>query len=355
MKLEIVINLITFYSQSGKNHPHYEAISVCLSVFSPPSFFLSSSGLSFEESKELTKADLNLESVRAQSPSHQTVPAAHAPEDPKGTEDSSQPAVAAAAAVAAKNIKPTQEHLKPPPAQKEPVFTPEPMKTRRSQYAEERRLSTVAQPAPAAAAETPAAEKRTEQATVGTLPEKERQKEEKTELPQSPVKSHPPKATVESKEEPASAMKPAQERKSQVVSEPSVPSEPQKRKSVGETEGEITPEKRPRMSSVSSESSVSSVSPAASSTSSPPTPTLATNQRVPPLKVGKSFSEHRVSLDVMHPEYQRPATWWLERGLFTFYSKKSPPLLLFRSQFLEFSPLLCHQAKRLPELPSRPL
>lgn len=290
---------------------------LCLSVFSPPSFFLSSSGLSFEESKELTKADLNLESVRAQSPSHQTVPAAHAPEDPKGTEDSSQPDVAAAA-VAAKNIKPTQEHLKPPPAQKEPVFSPEPMKTRRSQYAEERRLSTVAQPAPApaAAAETPAAEKRTEQATVGALPEKEHQKEakeEKTELPQSPVKkSYLPKATVESKEEPASVMKPADERK-EVASEPSVPSEPQKRKSVGETEGEVTPEKRPRMSSVSSESSVSSISPAASSTSSPPTPTLATNQRVPPLKVGKSFSEHRVSLNVMHPEYQRLATWWLER------------------------------------------
>lgn len=261
----------------------------CLSVFSPPSFFLSSSGLSFEESKELTKADLNLESVRAPSPSHQTVPAAHTPEHPKGTEDSSQPAVAAAAP-AAKNIKPTQEHLKPPPAQKEPVFTPEPMKTRRSQYAEERRLSAVAQPAPAAAAETPAGGKRTEQAAAGTLPEKEHQKEEKTELPQSPVKkSHPPKAAVESKDELAPAMKPAEERK-EAVSEPSVPSEPQKRKSVGETEAEVTPEKRPRMSSVSSESSVSSVSPAASSTSSPPTPTLATNQRVPPLKVGKPFS-----------------------------------------------------------------
>lgn len=313
--------MLTFYSQTGKNHPHCECHFFCLSVFSPPSFFLSSSGLSFEESKELTKADLNLESVGAPSPSHQTVPAAHAPEDPKGTEDSSQPAVAAAAP-AAKNIKPTQEHLKPPPAQREPVFTPEPMKTRRSQYAEERRLSAVAQPAPAAAAETPAVEKRTEQAAVGTLPEKEHRKEEKTELPQSPVKkSHPPKATVESKEELASAMKPAEDRK-EVVSEPSVPSEPQKRKSVGETEGEVTPEKRPRMSSVSSESSVSSVSPAASSTSSPPTPTLATNQRVPPLKVGKSFSEHRLSLDVMHPECQRPVTWWLERVRCYFLCKE---------------------------------
>lgn len=215
--------------------------------------------------------------------------------------------------------------MKPPPAQKEPVFTPEPMKTRRSQYAEERRLSAVAQPAPAAAAETPAVEKWTEQATVATLPEEEHQKEakeEKTELPQSPVKkSHPPKATVESKEELASAMKPAEERK-EVVSEPSIPSEPQKRKSVGETEGEVTPEKRPRMSSVSSESSVSSVSPAASSTSSPSTPTLATNQRVPPLKVGKSFSEHAVSLDVMHPEYQRPATRWLERVRCYFLCKE---------------------------------
>lgn len=278
---------------NGQKSPFFH-----LSAFSPPSFFLSSSGLSFEESKELTKADLNRESVRAPSPSHQTVPAAHAPEDPKGTEDSSQPAVAAAAP-AAKNIKPTQEHLKPLPAQKEPVFTPEPMKTRRSQYAEERRLSAAAQPAAAAAAaDTPALEKRTEQAAVGSLPEKEPQKEakeEKTEPPQSPVKkSHPPKATVESKEELASAMKSAEERK-EVVSGPSVTSEPQKRKSVTESEGEVTPEKRPRMSSVSSESSVSSVSPAASSTSSPPTPTLATNQRVPPLKVWKSFSEHSLS------------------------------------------------------------
>lgn len=242
---------------------------------------LLSSGLSFEESKELTKADLNQESARPQSPSHQ-VTAAQAPEDPKGSEDSSKTDAAAVK-------KPTQEPLKLPPAQKEPVFTTEPMKTRRSQYAEERRLNAAAQSAATPAVTTPEVEKETEQAPAGGLPEKEDQKEvteEKAELPQSPVKkSHPPKARAELEEEPASVVKHAEESK-EVISEPSVPSEPAKRKCVSSMEGELTPEKRPRMSSVSSESSASSVSPAASSTSSPSTPT--TNQRVPPLKVGNS-------------------------------------------------------------------
>lgn len=187
-----------------------------------------------------------------------------------------------------KNIKPTQEPLKLPPAQKEPVFTTEPMKTRRSHYAEERKLNTTAQSAPTPAVTTPEVERGTERAEVGALPEKEHKKEvkeEKTELPQSPMKkSHPPKARAELKEEPASVVKPAEASKD-VISEPSVPSELPKRKSVSEMEDELTPEKRPRMSSVSSESSVFSVSPPASSTSSPPTP----NQRVPPLKVGDIF------------------------------------------------------------------
>lgn len=246
---------------------------------------LLSSGLSFDESKELTKADLNQESARPQSPSHQTVTAAQAPEDPKGSEDSSKTDAAAVK-------KPMQEPLKVPPAQKEPVFTTEPMRTRRSLYAEERRLNATAQSAVTPAVTTPEVERETERVAAGALPEKEKQKEvteEKAELPQSPVKkSHPPKARAEFKEEPE-VVKHAEDSK-EVMSEPSVPSEPLKRKSVGDVEGELTPEKRPRMSSVSSESSASSVSPAASSTSSPSTPTPATNQKVPPLKVGNSKS-----------------------------------------------------------------
>lgn len=247
---------------------HFSLLSLCLY----------SSGLSFEESKELTKADLNQESARSQSPSHLMVPAADAPEC---TKDSSQ----TAAAAVVKDMKPTQEPLKPQPAQKEPVFTTEPMKTRRSQYAEERKLSTTtAQSAPTPAVPTPAVttpevEREAKQDAVGTLPENELKKEEKTELPQ---KSHPPMARPELKEEPESAVRPTELSK-EVISEPTVPSEALKRKSISEIEGEFTPEKRPRMSSLSS---VSSVSPPASSTSSPLTPTLTTNQKVPPLKVG---------------------------------------------------------------------
>lgn len=192
-----------------------------------------------------------------------------------------------ASATTVKNMKPTQEPLK---AQKELVFTTEPMKTRRSHYTEDRKLITTAQSAPTPALTTPGVERRTEQAAAGTLCEKEHKdevKEEKTVLPHlSLKKSHPPKATPELEEDLlASVVKPAEESE-EVISEPRGPSESLKRKPVGEMEGELTPEKRPRMSSVSPASSVSSVSPTASSTSSPSTPTPK-NQRVPPLKVGK--------------------------------------------------------------------
>ncbi|XP_072313929.1 putative Polycomb group protein ASXL2 isoform X2 [Eucyclogobius newberryi] len=61
-----------------------------------------------------------------------------------------------------------------------------------------------------------------------------------------------------------------------------------KRKCSSETDGEATPEKRPRISSFSSASSVSSASPPpASSLSSPATPS-PTGQRVPPLKIHMS-------------------------------------------------------------------
>ncbi|XP_042356269.1 putative Polycomb group protein ASXL2 isoform X2 [Plectropomus leopardus] len=244
-------------------------------------YYGENSGLSFEESKELTKADVNQESARPRSPSHQTGPAAQTPEDPKGTKDSSQ------TDAAVKDTKPTKEPLKTQPAHREPVSTTEPMKTRRSQYAEDRKLSAAAQSGPAPAVKTPEVERQSEQAAAGTLPEKEHKeevKEEKAELPQSPLKKSR-KASSESKEDqPVSVLKPAEESQ-EVIPEPSGPSEPLKRKSSSEIGDELTPEKRPRMSSVSSVSSVSSISPPASSISSPATPTSATNQRVPPLKI----------------------------------------------------------------------
>ncbi|XP_068577762.1 putative Polycomb group protein ASXL2 isoform X2 [Cebidichthys violaceus] len=249
-------------------------------------YYGENSGLSFEESKELTKADANQESARPRSPPHQTGPSAQAPEDPKDSEDSSQ---SDAAAAAVKDTKPTKEPPKAQAAQREPVSTTEPMKTRRAQYAEDRKLSAAAQPGPTPAVKTPEVERPTERAAAGALPEKEHKeevKEEKTEVPQSPVKkSRPPPASSEvNEEQPVSVVKPAEESK-EVISEPSGPSEPLKRKSLSEIGDELTPEKRPRMSSVSSLSSVSSVSPPASSISSPVTPTSATNQRVPPLKI----------------------------------------------------------------------
>lgn len=255
--------------------------------FSLSPFLLYSSGLSYEESKELTKADLNQESARPQSPSHQTGPVAQALEESKCTKDSSL------TDAPAKDVKPaqtsSQEPLKALPAQKEPLFTAEPMKTRRSQYAEDRKMNTTANTGLAAAVRAPEVEKRGEWSAACTVPEKEHKedmKEEKTERSQLSVDSSPPpKASSELKEvQSVSMVKPAAESE-EIISEPSGSSEPLKRKSLSEIEGELTPEKRPRMSSVSSVSSFSSASPSASSISSPATPT-STSQRVPPLKVG---------------------------------------------------------------------
>lgn len=256
--------------------------------FSLSPFLLYSSGLSYEESKELTKADLNQDSARPQSPSHQTGPVAQALEESKCTKDSSL------TDAPAKDVKPaqtsSQEPLKALPAQKEPVFTAEPMKTRRSQYAEDRKMNTTANTGLAAAVRAPEVEKRGEWSAACTVPEKEHKedmKEEKTERSQLSVDSSPPpKASSELKEvQSVSMVKPAAESE-EIISEPSGSSEPLKRKSLSEIEGELTPEKRPRMSSVSSVSSFSSASPSASSISSPATPTSTTSQRVPPLKVG---------------------------------------------------------------------
>ncbi|KAK2826540.1 hypothetical protein Q5P01_020754 [Channa striata] len=245
-------------------------------------YYGENSGLSHEESRELTKADVNQDVARPKSPSHKTGPAAQAPEESKATKDSSK------TVGAVKDMKPaktsSQEPLKAQPVQKEPVFTAEPMKTRRSQHVEDSKLNTTEKSVPA-----PEVERRTEQVSADSLPEKERKedlKEEKTEVTLSPVrKSPPPKASSGLKEDQlVSVVKPA-EQSEEVTSESSGPSDPLKRKSLSETDSELTPEKRPRMSSVSSVSSDSSVSLPASSISSPATPTPALNQRVPPLKI----------------------------------------------------------------------
>ncbi|XP_041828340.1 putative Polycomb group protein ASXL2 isoform X2 [Melanotaenia boesemani] len=248
-------------------------------------YYGENSGLSYEESKELMKADLNLESPRAQLPPHQTRPVTQALEDTEHTKSSSQTDAAPKDTTTSQT---SQELPKAHPRQKEAVSITEPMKTRRSYYAEDRKLNTAAQSGPASAARTPEVEKQTEQGSACAPPEREHKedaKEEKAELPLSPVKKIPPlKATSELKEDPSvSEVKTAVESED-ITSESSGPTEPLKRKSLSETEGELTPEKRSRLSSVSSVSSVSSASPSASSISSPATPS-PTNQRVPPLKI----------------------------------------------------------------------
>lgn len=217
---------------------------------------------------------MNPESAGPRSPPHRTGPAAQAPVDPKVNEDSD------AAATAAKDAKPPKEPGKTQSAQREPVPTTEPMRTRRAQYAEGRKLSGTAQAGPTPTAKRPQAEEPTEKASAGALPEKEFKeevKQEETKLPQLPVKtSRSLSASLEVIEDQpqVSVVKPAED------------SEPLKRKSLGGIGDELTPEKRPRLTSVSSLSSVSSVSPPATSLSSPATPTSATNHRIPPLKVG---------------------------------------------------------------------
>uniref|UniRef100_A0A8D3APQ5 ASXL transcriptional regulator 2 n=1 Tax=Scophthalmus maximus TaxID=52904 RepID=A0A8D3APQ5_SCOMX len=231
-------------------------------------YYGENSGLSYEESKELTKADLNQETPRPQSPRRQTGgPAAQAPVESKGRKESRQ-----TDAAAAKDTKPSQtsspEPPKAPRAEKEPVSTTAPMKTRRSQYAEDRRLNTTAQTEPTPIVRTPEVKRRTERGAEDSPADKEEQKEEvkeevkeeKTDMPQPPAaKSPPQKGSSEFKEDQPiqSVVKPAESE--EVKSEAGGPSEPLKRKSPSETE--------------------------ASSLSSPATPTATTNPRVPPLKI----------------------------------------------------------------------
>lgn len=217
----------------------------------------------------LTETDLNPESERLQSALHMA-PA----EDSRGTKDTTQ-----ADMVVVKNLVTPEGAQKPVSGQKEQVFTTEPMKTRRSQLAEESKVNTAVEAVPT---NIPEVERVTEPAVVATPHEKELKKEVQQEKREPPVKNiNPAEAGSTSKEELASVHRSAVQ-STEVSMETAVPPEPLKRASFSDLEGEVTPEKRPRKSSVSS---VSSVSPPASSTSSPPTPILASNQRVPPLKV----------------------------------------------------------------------
>ncbi|XP_011612263.2 putative Polycomb group protein ASXL2 isoform X2 [Takifugu rubripes] len=232
-------------------------------------YYGENSGLSFEDSKMLTGTDLNQESGSQPSP-HMV-----ALEDPKRTRDRTQ-----ADMVVGKNTVTVEGAQKPASGQKEQAFTTEPMKTRRSQLAEESKMNTAAQAVP-----TPEVARGTDLALVGTLHEKELKKEVRQEKRERPVDNIIPAETRAGlKEELASVHKSA-EQTTEVSMETATHSEPLKRAAFSELEGEVTPEKRPRLSSVSSVSSISSVSPPASSTSSPSTPVLATNPRVPPLKI----------------------------------------------------------------------
>lgn len=220
----------------------------------------------------LTETDLNQQSGRLQSALHMA-----AAEDSKGTKDRTQ-----ADMVVGKNLVTPEGAQKAASGQKEPVLTTEPMKTRRSQLAEESKVNTVVP------AVHPEVERVTVLASGSSLHEKELKNEDQDKKEPLVKNINPAEAGSRSKEELASVQKSA-EQNAKVSVESSVPSEPLKRASFSQLEGGVTPEKRLRMSSVSSVSSVSSMSPPASSTSSPPTPVLATNQRVPPLKVHCPF------------------------------------------------------------------
>lgn len=222
----------------------------------------------------LTETDLNQQSGRLQSALHMA-----AAEDSKGTKDRTQ-----ADMVVGKNLVTPEGAQKAASGQKELLLTTEPMKTRRSQLAEESKVNT------AAPAVQPEVERVTVPASGSSLHEKELKNEDQQDKKEPLVKNiNPAEAGSRSEEELASVQTSA-EQNAKVSVESNVPSEPLKRASFSQLEGGVTPEKRLRMSSVSSVSSVSSISPPASSTSSPPTPVLATNQRVPPLKVHCPFT-----------------------------------------------------------------
>ncbi|XP_068615825.1 putative Polycomb group protein ASXL2, partial [Brachionichthys hirsutus] len=188
-------------------------------------YYGESSGLSLEESKELTKAHQNEEFIRPQSPNHPSGPVARTLEDPKDSRENSRAAAAA---------KPTQAPLK------EPAGATEPMKTRRSHYGEGRKVTVLASPVPTPAATSPEVSRETEQAEVGPPPEKEHKedgKEERAEFQaaeEEKEESHLPTVSSELKEDPPPAAVEVAQRE-EVKSELSSQSEPAKRKAANET------------------------------------------------------------------------------------------------------------------------
>ncbi|XP_020776190.1 putative Polycomb group protein ASXL2 isoform X2 [Boleophthalmus pectinirostris] len=324
-------------------------------------YYGENSGLSFEESKELTKVDQNLKTSKTQSPLPPPLPPppptpsteptiAKSPQtksgDTKDNDEKKKPESASSAA--AKDIKPpskpSQELPKPPL----PVL--EPMRTRRAQQAEDRKASIAAQSASLNKTVT-------EEAKTSKEVEKVTQSEEKKAEPPppqlvSPIKE-PPKLIQDIKKDAKlsqdgkkhekivsvkeSAMLNEEAKTDQnvlsLIKEPTELSQEVKtdqksvlekeeitkiiqevkkddpvsvervieqkeevlgsadgckRKSLSETDSDVSPEKRQRLSSFSSVSSVSSVSPPpTSSISSPATPSPS-SQRVPPLKIHKS-------------------------------------------------------------------
>lgn len=268
-------------------------MKVLISLFFPLFVSLYSSGLSYEESKELTKAVPNQKSARPRTPPDQKKPVT------KALEDTMNSSVRDAAA---DDIKPTQtsrELLKDHFGQKASVSITEPMRTRHSHNTEDRKLNPAAQSGSTPTGKTPEVEKWTENSSPSVPLEKELKEEKKSQVPLSPVKESPPlKAGTDLGEvQLETPLKPSVNSKD-IITESNVTLDTQKRKSPCESEGDVTPEKRPRLSSVSSVSSVSS-SPSASSMSSPAAPS-PTSQKVPPLKVRKYCIKFLDSTDLVH-------------------------------------------------------
>ncbi|KAM6960668.1 putative Polycomb group protein ASXL2 [Aplochiton taeniatus] len=259
-------------------------------------YYGENSGLSYGESKGLTEANMNQESAKPQSPLPQTGTVALAPEDPKVTKDSRQKDAKdrkATPSSSSSSLSLSAEELTKIDSvmPRETAPSTGHMKTRRSLYVENKRLLSKTLSAPTPVVTAPL-ERRNERAlSESTLPGKEPKKEVQEEgVTASQATSPPPSqfpASSQIKENPPSNVnKPKQESEDAgPVTRVSVAPEPGllKRKSSSELEdvGELTPEKRPRVSSVSSVSPVSPPAPSVGITST----TTTVGPRVPPLKI----------------------------------------------------------------------
>ncbi|XP_055087158.1 putative Polycomb group protein ASXL2 isoform X2 [Periophthalmus magnuspinnatus] len=312
-------------------------------------YYGENSGLTFEESKELTKADQNLKTSKTQSlippplplppppPAPPTITKTHQTKsgDAKDNDDKKKPD--STSSTSAKDIKPPTKPSHEPPKPPPPVL--EPMRTRRAQQAEDRKASIAAQSASLNKTVT----EDSKMAKVEKVTQNEEKKAEPPPQQISPVKE-PPKLDQDLKNDTKvipsvkeSTLLNQEAKKDEnvlaLIKEPTEISEEVKtdqksvlenveitkinqdtqkedlasvekaieqreelmgsgdvckRKSLSETESDVSPEKRQRLSSFSSVSSVSSVSPPpTSSISSPATPSPS-SQKVPPLKIHMS-------------------------------------------------------------------